>query len=83
MTFDMLCPNCGRQLHDDHDGYITCYADGCECSSATLDTWITFNKTKIKLNMVLKILKGIAKNETTPQIIRKIILQTLKETEEI
>lgn len=83
MAFDMLCPNCGRQLHDDHNGFFSCYADGCDCSGATLDTWITFSKTKTKLNMALGQLEGIVADEKTPQLIRKAILQTLKEIRKI
>lgn len=46
---DMKCPFCNQPLHDDHDGYYSCYSDNCCVSGGTLDTWQELIRTRKEL----------------------------------
>lgn len=43
---DIKCPFCNQPLHDDHDGYYSCYSDNCCVSGGTLDTWQELDRWK-------------------------------------
>ena len=51
MNNDMKCPVCNQPLHDDHDGYYSCYSDNCCVSGGTLDTWQELIRTRKELDI--------------------------------
>ena len=59
---DMKCPFCNQPLHDDHDGYYSCYSDNCCVSGGTLDTWQELIRTRKALDKAKWWLKEIVEN---------------------
>lgn len=50
----MKCPFCKQELHDDHDGYYSCYTDNCPGGanlSGTKELWqmLIYIKTKLAI----------------------------------
>ena len=60
---NMKCPVCNKPLHDDHDGYYSCYSDNCCVSGGTLDTWQELIRTRKALDVALDWLGQVATPE--------------------
>ena len=57
---NLKCPFCNQPLHDDHDGYYSCYSDNCCVSGGTLDTWQELIRTRKALDVAVVALKFVA-----------------------
>ena len=73
---DMKCPFCQQELHQDQDGYYTCYTDNCGCmayggngASGSESLWKTLITTRKALDVAVDALKRVRKchNYTTDE----------------
>lgn len=80
---DMKCPFCQQELHDDHDGYYSCYTDNCSGGanlSGTKELWQALDRTKKQLDRALWWLHEIVENHRyTPISTAEMALQELEQ----
>jgi hypothetical protein len=59
---ELICLFCQQELHDDHDGYYSCYTDNCSGGanlSGTKELWQALDRTKKQLEIAVDALDTV------------------------